>query len=254
MASPPSLPPLCTPRISYQRTVNSPPRHTRPPVVVPVDPRTPPRHCAQHLISPRTEHLLNIVEPSTMRDLLDNGFMRYRFAVQRRASLQLYLPGERVNRSHFIEPSLERALAIASATDPSCPSARAPLRGKPAGPDVALQFEATASQTTLGPLLEHRRTSLLPMRSTTTPRTEKCAKPAPARRHVAQKAHVRTLTQMACGDLPPPKRPEAKPEAANGRPQGQPWFPNRWQPYSVRPKPRACTAPIQHRRTYVRHP
>ena len=217
MASSPGFTPLCTPRIPYQPTVNSPPRHTRPVVVVPLDPPTTPRHCAQDPISPRPEHLLNTVEPSTMRDLVDLGLMRYRFAVQRRGSLQLYLRGERVSRSHFIEPSLERALAIASAIDPNCPPARAPLRGKPAGPDVAVQFEATASQPTLGTLFEHRRTSLLPMRSTTTPRTEKRAKPAPARRHVSQNADVRMLTQMARGDLPPPKRPQAKPEAASKR-------------------------------------
>ena len=84
MASHPSFTPLCTPPISYQPTVNSPPRHTQPPVVVPLDPPTPPRHCAQDPISLRTEHLLNTVEPSTMRDLVDMGFMRYRFAVQRR--------------------------------------------------------------------------------------------------------------------------------------------------------------------------
>ena len=225
MASPPSFTPLCTPRISYQPTVNSPRQHTRPPVVVPLDPPTPAHHCAQDPISPRTEHLLTTVEPSTMRDLVDMGLMRYRFAVEHRGSLQLYLQGERVSWSHFIEPSLERALAIACAIDPNCRPARAPLRGKPARPDVALQFEATASQPTLGALLEGRWTSLLPMRSTTTPRTEKRAKPAPVRRHVAQKADVRTLTQMARGDLPPPKRPQAKPAAASGRLQGEPRFP-----------------------------
>ena len=254
MTSSPSFTPLCTPRISYQPTVNSPPRLTRPPVLVPLDPPTPPRRCAQDPTSPRTEHLLNAVEPTTMRDLVDMGLMRHRFAVQRRGSLQLYLQGACVSRSHFIEPSLERALAIAFAIDPNCPPAREHLRGKPAGPDVAVQFEATASQPTLGALLEHRRTWLLPMRSATPPRTEKRAKAAPARRHVAQKADVRTLTQMARGDLPPPKRPQAKPEAASGRPQGQPRFPNCWQPYSVRPKPGARTPPVQHRRTYVRHP
>ena len=43
-----------------------------------------------------------------MRHLVDMGLMRYRFVVQRRGSLQLYLQGERVSLSHFIEPSLER--------------------------------------------------------------------------------------------------------------------------------------------------
>ena len=73
----------------------------------------------QDPISARTEYLLNTVEPSTMRNLVDMGLMCYRFAVQRRGSLRLYLRGEHVNRSHFIEPSLETALAIGCAIDPN---------------------------------------------------------------------------------------------------------------------------------------
>ena len=69
-----------------------------------------------------------------MRHLVHMGSCATDFAVLRRGSLQLYLRGERVTQSHFMEPSLERALAITSAIDPSCPVARAPLRGKPAGP------------------------------------------------------------------------------------------------------------------------
>ena len=84
MASSPGFGPPCTPHTPCQPTVNNRPPHTRPPVVVPLEPPTPPRHCAQDPISPRTGHLLNTVEPSTMRDLVDMGLMRYRFAVQRR--------------------------------------------------------------------------------------------------------------------------------------------------------------------------
>ena len=48
-------------------------------------------------------------------------FMRNIFAVEHRGSLQLYLQRERVGRSNFLEPSLERALAITFAIDPKCP-------------------------------------------------------------------------------------------------------------------------------------
>ena len=171
----------CTPHTPYQPTVNSTPPHTRPLVVAPLDAPTLPCHSAQDHISPRTEHLLKTVEPSTMRDLVGMGLMCHRFAVHRWGSLQLYLRGECVSRSPFIEPSLERALAIASTIDPNCPLARAPLKGKPPPPDVTVQFEATASQPTLGALLEHRHTSLLPMRPTTNPRVEKRAKAAKSR-------------------------------------------------------------------------
>ena len=122
---------------------------------------------------PSWRHDLDTVEPSTMCNLVDTGLRRYTFPVQCRGSLQLYVQGGGgVGRSHFIEASLERALAIASAIDPNCPPACAPLWGRAARPDVAVHFEATASQPTLGALLDLRRTSLLPMRSTTTPRTE----------------------------------------------------------------------------------
>ena len=112
MASSPSFTPLCTPRISHQPIVNSPPTTYATPYGCTPGPADPSRHCAQDPISPRSEHLLYTVEPSTMRDLVDMGLMRYIFAVQRRGSLQLYPQGECVSRSHFIELSLERALAI----------------------------------------------------------------------------------------------------------------------------------------------
>ena len=140
---------------------------------------TPPRHSAQDPISPRTDHLLNIVQPSTMRHLVDIGVMRYRFALEPRGSLQLYLGGEGVSRSHFIEPSLERALAVATAIDPNCPPTRPPVKGEPSIRDAAVHFEATRTQPTLGTLLEPRRSFLLPMRLATTPHTEQRAKPSP---------------------------------------------------------------------------
>ena len=63
-----------------------------------------------------------------MRDLVDMGFTRYKFAVQRRQSVQLYLSGERVSWTNAVTVSISDPKVAVAAPPPPKKFCRPALR------------------------------------------------------------------------------------------------------------------------------
>ena len=107
----PLVPHAVCPPIPPSQLPSPPP----PPKFAPAHVPTPPLASRTDPLTPRTEELLRLPLPE-LDSRFDMGWSRYVFALRRQGQVQMWQRGQRLSRSHFLNPLLERARLMARAT------------------------------------------------------------------------------------------------------------------------------------------